>query len=98
MRYLETFLVVSIVATVGLCWVFLLGIFMIVGDWQAGLGGGGFLAGLLAYIALLFGLPIAGLIALKRHYRRAMALQIAWLIAASPVILLALRSAIPPTT
>lgn len=86
----------SLIATLGFAMVTVLGLLLVAADWRAGNGGAGFLAGAVGYQALLFALPIVGLVVMHRRRRLAVILQLAWVVAAMPLIWLVLRSAIPP--
>ena len=89
-------LTASLVATVGLAMVTVLGLLLVGADWGAGNGGGRFLAGAVGYQALLLALPVAGLALMGGRRRLAAILQLGWVVAALPLIWFVLMSAIPP--
>lgn len=90
-------LTASLVATVGLSLATVLGLFFLAADWKAGNGGGGLLAAVAGYQALLLALPIAGLIVMDRQRRLAVILQWTWVLAALPLLSFVAMSAIPPS-
>ncbi len=89
-------LTASLIATLAFAMVMVLGLLLVAADWRAGIGGGGFLAGAVGYQALLFALPMVGLVVMDRRRRLAVILQLAWVVAALPIGWLVLMSAIPP--